>query len=253
MAEPQKIKTKKKRSALTVLIITLVVAFVFHSFFYSTSLSEESLTKSIEKYTEDNDVTLLETEREGNHFIALYTTEKPYYKGLVVFERGWNGLWAPVEYNKGTDICITLFVGPFVSDNRHVIGGVNCDSLIGSYEYTCYYSDVESYKYDETGKAIPVSSYGGNTSVYSNAVTKSNFIHIYNDEKKSSYSADLKIYDSAGNSIESELTEAMKTNGIEEESEMKITGTGDIKFFTLLIILIGFLTVWNSSKARRQK
>jgi hypothetical protein len=253
MAEQQKLKIPNKKSAFIVLIITLVIAFAFYSSFYSISSSEEDLTKAIEKYTGDNNVTLLATEEEDRHLIALYTTEKPHYKGMVLFKRGWNGLWAPVEYNKATDISITTLWGPFATYYRHVITGANCDPRIVSYEYVCDYLDAVHYEYDETGKAFPVHSYGGNTSAYSGNVTESNFIHIYKDDRIGSHSAGLKIYDSAGNNIEPELTEEMKESGIEKERSMKITETGKIHFVTQLILLVGFTVAWNLMIPRNKK
>ena len=253
MEDPKKTEIAKKRWAAAVFVITLVVAFSFYSSFYSASSSEENLTKAIEKYTGDSNVTLLATEKEDNHLIALYTTEKPYYKGMVLFKRGWNGLWAPIEYNKATDISITTLWGPFATHYRHIICGVNCDPRIVSYEYICDYLDAVHYEYDETGKAFPVHSYGGNTSTYSGNVTESNFIHIYKDDKIGSHSAELKIYDSAGNNIEPELTEEMKENGIEKESGMKITETGKTHFATWFILLVGFTASWNLMIPRNKK
>jgi len=195
---------KMLKITFTIFLIALIAAFAFYSTFYSMPLSENNLTNAIEKYTKDSNVTLLATEREGNHIIALYTTEEPYYSGIVVFRRGWNGLWAPVEYSKGTDICMTTFWSPFAGNQRHVIGGIDCDPRIVSYEVISEYPDVENY---ETS---------GNTEIFRGNVSEPNFIHIY-ESGRYSHMPYFKIYDSAGNNIEPELAEAMRNDGIEKE------------------------------------
>ena len=228
---------KEKKTALYVFVMTLVIAVAFHSVFYSTFNSEAGLTKSIEKYTGDRNVTVLKTEMEDGHIIALYTTEKSYYKGIVAFERGWNGLWSPTEYYTRTDICISSF-WIYVGNNYYfIVGGVDCDPRAVSYEYLREFWDYE-YVDDEykTIEKPPVTVYSGN-------ISEPNFIHIYNASNRPVFMP--KIYDSAGNNIEPELTEELRE---EEDNFGGASGSKGmldlIKIATVGIIFIGFLCAW---------
>ena len=229
---------KRKKTALSVFMITLVVAVAFHSVFYSTFNSENSLTNSIEKYTGDSNVTLVKTAAEGKHLVALYTTEKPYYKGIVAYDRGWNGLWAPVEYSTMTDICITSFGVNSGNDYYFITTGMNCDPRAVYYEYSAF-NTFAGYEYVD-GEYESV--YKESSIVYSGNISEPNFIHMYNVSNHPVYRP--KIYDSAGNDLERELTDEL----LKGED---ITGSGYsggtiwlIKTATVGIIFIGFLYAW---------
>ena len=228
---------KGKKTALYVFVITLVVAVAFHSVFYSTFNSENGLTKSIEKYTGNNNVTLLKTETIEGQIVALYTTEKPHYKGIVTFERGWNGLWAPIKYSSMTDICITSFWINIDNDYYFIVGGVDCDPRAVSYEYLREYGDYEyvdgEYKSIEKPPVM----------VYSGDISEPNFIHIYNASNRPVFMP--KIYDSAGNNIEPELAEELRKEENGWGGNYGSSGSAElIKIATAGIIFIGFLYAW---------
>ena len=223
---------KEKKTALYILMITLVVAVSFHSVVYSTFNSESGLTKSIEKYTGDSEVTIVKTATEGKYLVALYTTEKPYYKGIVAFERGWNGLWVPFECSRGADICISAYGINLGGEYYVIVTGVECDPRAVSYEYLHEYRE-----YIYLNKE-PIT-------VYSSDIFEPNFIHIYNASNRRVFIP--KIYDSAGNNIAPELTK-------EFQKEIIYRGGGSmrsvstlylIKTTTIMIVAIGFLTAWS--------
>jgi len=225
---------KEKKTALYLLMITLIVAASFHSLYYSTFESERRLTKSIENYTGDGNVTIVKTATEGKYLVALYTTEKPYYKGIVAFERGWNGLLAPFGYSRGADICITEYGIDLGGDYYFIVTGVECDPRAVSYEYLHEYRE---YIYLHLDKE-PIT-------VYSSDISEPNFIHIYNASNRRVFKP--KIYDSARNNIEPELTEEFR-------EEITYSGGGSartvatlysIKTITIMIVVVGFLTAWS--------
>ena len=223
---------KKKKTAIYIVIITLAIVFVFYFASYSTFDSENGLTKSIERYTKDDNVTLLKTETEGRYLIALYTTEKPNYKGIVTFERGLNGLWKPIEYDSKTDICITFFWVKLGNDYKVAVIGADCDPRAVSYEYLHKYEYWNGEEWE--AEKPPVVIYG-------NDISESNFIHIYNTSNR--YAFVPQIYDSAGNDIEPELREKFwDGEHTFEGDDMRMSQTNTKSIFA--IIVIGFFLAW---------
>ena len=219
---------KKKKIALSILMITVVAAIAFYSAFYSTFSSESDLKKAIEGTTGDSNITLLKTETEGNHLIALYATGEPHTRGIVIFEQGWNGLLAPVEYYKASDICIAYFWKNFHLGKEYyfMVSGLDCDPRAVSYEYV--------YEDTDIGRA-PIT-------IYSNEISEPNFIHIYKMDKR--YPNKLNIYDSTGNNIEPELTRKIREENIEFVNQGESHEMFYEKAIPIFIILIGFLAAW---------
>jgi len=220
---------KKKKTALIVLMIALVASVTLHSVFYSTFTSEDALTKAIGEATGNSNVTLLKTETEGNYLIALYTTEEPYLRGVVIFERGWIGLVAAIEYNEKKDICISYHWNNFLLGDEYylIVTGIDCDPRAVSYECIYEYADIDR---------APIT-------VYSNDISEPNFVHIYKMENR--YPTKLKIYDAEGNNIEPELSQKAGDENSEIGSGQGAShGMFYEKAIPILILLIGILCGW---------
>ena len=218
-----------KKIALFILVVSILATGILYPLFFSASLSEDSLTKSIEKYTDESKVTILKTEKDGKNLIVLYKTEnnEPYSTSIALFERGIIGRWAIVRSDSQQDICISSFGYYHFGDSYHVIvTGTECDPRAVSYEF------IFEHPYDT--EMEPISFYSGN-------ITEPNFIHIY--KKDNYWPGTLKIYDLNGKNIQPELFE--KYN---EETNWSTHGTSSItfgmNFFVVLVVIINLLVIW---------
>jgi len=231
----------RKKAALIILVISVLTIIILYPFCYSTTLSEDSLTKSVEKYTEYSNVTILKTEMDGDRLIVLFKTEEAYYSPIVFFERGLNGKWGPVGGYAQTGICISVFEKYNYGDspnstnpNPVIVTGIECDSRAVSYEL------VYEHPYDKEKE--PITIYGSN-------ITEPNFIHMYETNKNwpiiRNSPTILKIYDSNGENIAPELDEKYWE---EKHSHMfrRFMGVGApvINLIIVFAIIINLITFW---------
>ena len=217
---------KHKKRALAILIIAFVISIAIYSTFYSIN-PENNLIKSVEEASGDSNITLLKTEMVEKNLIVLYKTEKPYERGIVIFEEGWNGRMTSTACYKITDICITNIWSPFQFGGTYyyIVSGVDCDPRAVSYEYVYEYPDIDR----ET------------VTVYGRDISESNFLHIYKMENR--YPSKLNIYDAAGNNIAPELIEEIRGKEIGNGSGAS-HGMLYEKAIPIFIIIIGFLAAW---------
>jgi len=233
----------RKKITLVILVVSILAVGTLYPLCFSASLSEESLTKSIEKYMEDDNVTLLKTEKDGKNLIALYKTDKhDAAASIALFERGIIGRWALARSDSQTDICISSFGYYYYDESYHfIVTGTNCDPRAVSYEY-----DFE-HPYDTEMEPI---------NLYSSNITESNFIHIY---KMGNYWTTVpKIYDSNGENIEPELTErywAENNDTWEGYStiELGISSINSLVVFAIVVNLIALWAVWIEKPKKMKK
>jgi len=220
-----------KKIAIVIVAVTFIIIVSVCLMSFSAYYPENDLTEAIEKYTGESNVTILKTETgpDEEFLVALYITEKSYNSSIVIFERGWNGLWAPFDYYKTINICITSFPFSFGNNHYFIVKGVDCDPRVVSYAYVFEYSDIER---------DPVIDYGSN-------ITEPNFIHIYKMGRYHLFAP--KIYDSVGNNIEPELTEKFNENTVgwdKTHGHVSTTGRDNTKSVVFRIIIIGLFVAW---------
>ena len=220
-----------KKIAIVIVAVTFMIIISVCLTSFSAYYPESDLTEAIENYTGDSNITILKTETgpDEKFLVALYITEKSYNSSIVIFERGWNGLWAPFDYYKTINICITSFPFSFGNNHYFIVKGVDCDPRAASYAYVFEYSDIER---------DPVIDYGSN-------ITEPNFIHIYKMGRYHLFAP--KIYDSVGNNIEPELTEKFNEDTVgwdKTHGHVSTTGRDNTKSVVLNIIIVCFFLAW---------
>jgi len=227
-ADKLKNLSRLKKTALVVLVISILTICVSYSFVYSVSLSEDNLAKSIEKNTEDRNVTILKTERDGNYLLVLYKTEEPYVTSLALFERGMNGRWTLLRSVGHPDICISSFEFNYENRRYFIVTGTECDPRAVSYEYNDLHPN-----YEELGR-IPI---------YSSSITEPTFIHIYRNDNYGLTM--LEIYDSTGKDIRPELwKEYPRKTDLSSERETRCSGTSVISSIISYAFIINLLILW---------
>ena len=227
-ADKLKNLSPRKKIAFIVLIISILTICVSYSFVYSASLSEDGLAKSIEKNTEDRNVTILKTEQDGNYLLVLYKTEEPYVTSLALFEQGINGRWALLRSAGHPDICISSFEFNYGNRQHIIVTGIECDPRAVSYEYNDKHPN-----YEELGR-IPI---------YSSSITEPTFIHIYRNDNY--MLTMLEIYDSTGKDIRPELwKEYPRKTDLSSERETRHSGTAVINSIIGYAFIINLLVLW---------
>ncbi|WP_425807532.1 hypothetical protein ACHOLT_09440 [Desulfitobacterium sp. Sab5] len=211
---------KYRKIAIAIIVLTVILAFWLYGTEYSSSAEPQKISETLTDYlfNDDVQVTVIQTEKIDNRMLVSFT-DKRYenFMGLAVFKRGLNLRWLPLSANYSSGISVEAHPFTIGSKDYVAIYGINCVPNITYYEYVTTDSNPEI--------------------LYSNSVSESNFIDIY--EFKTGYWPKLRLFDSVGNDLAPELRKSRVNQNIPSVG----VGTAEdfmINVFCLFILLIGF-------------